>query len=95
MLTRLLAIVPLLLCPLLMVVCMWAMRGMGNRTNPQGQIHTGHHEIPAAARVAQLERELADFRQRLLEADSPTQHPSKPQPGRPNEVRPSTPVQPS
>jgi hypothetical protein len=95
MLTRLLTIVPLLLCPLLMLVCMWAMRGMGNRNNPQGLAGTGQQELPTAARVAHLERELAELRERLPEADRPAQDPSMPQPDRPHEVRPATPVHPS
>jgi hypothetical protein len=62
MLTRLLTIVPLLLCPLLMLVCMWAMRGTGNRANSQAPAPVGQDELPTAARVAQLERELAKLR---------------------------------
>lgn len=50
MLTRLLPILPLLLCPLLMLVCMWAMRYMGNGETPQGRTRTGAQEMPAAAR---------------------------------------------
>jgi hypothetical protein len=65
MLTRLLTILPLLLCPLLMLGCMWAMR---NREPPQRQARAGQQELPMAARVAQLERELADLRARLPEA---------------------------
>jgi hypothetical protein len=70
MLTRLLPILPLLLCPLLMLVCMWAMRYMGNGETPQGRTRTGAQEMPAAARVAELERELADLRRRLPATDS-------------------------
>jgi len=66
MLTRLLTILPLLLCPLLMLACMWAMR---NREPPQRQARLGQQELPTAARVAQLERELAELRARLPEAD--------------------------
>ena len=65
MLTRLLTILPLLLCPLLMLACMWAMR---NREPPQRQDDTAQDELPAAARVAQLERELVELRTRLQEA---------------------------
>ena len=66
MLTRLLTILPLLLCPLLMLVCMWVMR---NREPPQRQARAGQQELPTAARVAQLERELAELRARFPEAD--------------------------
>jgi hypothetical protein len=48
MLTRLLTVLPLLLCPLLMLVCMWAMRNRGpadRQARPE--------ELPTAARVAQ------------------------------------------
>jgi hypothetical protein len=56
-----------LLCPLLMLAVMWAMR---NREPPQRQTRTGQQELPTAARVAQLERELAELRTRLQEADA-------------------------
>ena len=59
MLTRLLSVLPLLACPLLMLACMWAMRGSGTRA-AQGQ----------AGRVAELERELADLRARLPREDA-------------------------
>ena len=95
MLTRLLSIVPLLLCPLLMVVCMWAMRGMGNRANPRARARVGQNEAPTAARVAQLERELAELRGRLPEADIADGNPSTPQPDPLRQVRLSTPVPPS
>jgi hypothetical protein len=95
MLTRLLTIVPLLLCPLLMLACMWAMRGMGNRENSQARAHDDQDEVPTAARVAQLERELAELRGRLPEAGIPAENPSTPQPDRPRQVRLPTPVPPS
>jgi len=66
MLTRLLTILPLLLCPLLMLGCLWAMR---NRERPQRQGRAGQQELPTAARVAQLERDLAELRARLPDAD--------------------------
>jgi hypothetical protein len=65
MLTRLLTILPLLLCPLLMLACMWTMR---NRGMPERQ--AGPQELPTAARIAQLERELAELRDRLPEAST-------------------------
>jgi hypothetical protein len=65
MLTRLLTILPLLLCPLLMLACMWAMR---NREPPR-QGRASQQELPTAARVARLERELAELRARFPEAD--------------------------
>ncbi len=76
MLTRLLTILPLLVCPLLMLACMWGMR---NRQTSQRQ--AGQDELPTVARVAQLERELADLRGRLpqagtLAADAPTPQPT-------------------
>jgi hypothetical protein len=76
MLTRLLTILPLLLCPLLMLACMWGMR---NRQTSQR--HAGHQEVPTVARVAQLEREVADLHGRLpqagtLAADAPTPQPT-------------------
>jgi hypothetical protein len=95
MLTRLLTIAPLLLCPLLMLVCMWAMRGIGNRANSQGPALAGQDEVPTAARVAQLERELAELRGRLPEADIPAENLSTPQPDRPRQARRTTPVSPS
>jgi hypothetical protein len=94
-LTRLLTILPLLLCPLLMLVCMWAMRGMGNRENSQGPARAGQDQVPTAARVAQLECELAELRGRLPEADLPAENPSTPQPNHRREVRRTTPVHPS
>ncbi len=65
MLTRLLTILPLLLCPLLLLGCMWMLR---NREPPQRQAHAGQQELPMAARVAQLERDLAELRARVPEA---------------------------
>ena len=67
MLTRLLTILPLLLCPLLMLACMWMMR---KRETPERQARAGQQELPTAARVTQLERELAELRARLQEADA-------------------------
>ena len=64
MLTRLLTVLPLLLCPLLMLACMWMMR---NRATPAQQARAGQEEL-TAARVAQLERELAELRGRLPQA---------------------------
>jgi hypothetical protein len=91
MLTRLLTILPLLLCPLLMLSCMWAIR---NRGTAERHAHASHQELPTAARVAQLERELADLRGRLpqagtLAADAPT-----PQPDHSPGSRNGTPVPP-
>jgi hypothetical protein len=51
MLTRLLTILPLLLCPLLMLACMWAMR---NREPSQRQARDRHQDLPTAARVSSL-----------------------------------------
>jgi hypothetical protein len=75
MLTRLLTVLPLLLCPLLMLVCMWAMR---NRETPQAR--GGEQELSMVERIARLERELADLRARLPEASSAE---GDPQPSRP------------
>jgi hypothetical protein len=66
MLTRLLTILPLLLCPLLMLGCLWVMR---NREPPQRQARTGQQELPTAARFAQLKRKLAELRVREAGAD--------------------------
>ena len=77
MLTRLLTVLPLLLCPLLMLACMWAMR---NRESPQLQARAGHQELPMAERVAQLERELAELRARLPDASTPAKYAQAPQP---------------
>jgi hypothetical protein len=77
MFTRLLTILPLLLCPLLMLACMWAMR---NRETPQRQARAGQEDLPTAARVAQLERELAELRARLPEAGTAAKDASAPQP---------------
>jgi hypothetical protein len=95
MLTRLTTIVPLLLCPLLMLACMWAMRGMGNRKNWPTRTRVGQNEVPTAARVAQLERDLAQLRGQLPEAAVPAENPSTSQPDRPRHVRLPTPVSPS
>jgi hypothetical protein len=65
MLTRLLPVLPLLLCPLLMLACMWVMR---QREPPERQARAGQEDLPTAARVAQLERELAELRGRLPQA---------------------------
>ena len=72
MLTRLLTVLPLLLCPLLMLACMWALR---RRETPQPQARDRHQELPTAARVAQLERELAELRRHLPQA-SPAGQPA-------------------
>jgi hypothetical protein len=77
MLTRLLTVLPLLLCPLLMLACMWMMR---NRETPAQQARAGQEELPTAARVAQLERDLAEVRARLPEA---TDAPGEPAPAAP------------
>jgi hypothetical protein len=79
MLTRLLTVLPLLLCPLLMLVCMWAMR---HRETPQAR--GGEQELSTAEQIARLERELAELRARLPEA-SPAAgdlQPSQPAPRR-------------
>jgi hypothetical protein len=65
MLTLLLTVLPLLLCPLLMLACMLMMR---NRETPERQARDRHQDPPMAARVAQLERELAELRGHLPEA---------------------------
>jgi hypothetical protein len=75
MLTRLLTVFPLLLCPLLMLACMWMMR---NRETPQAR--GGDQELPTAERIAQLERELAEVRARLPEASTAADHPQPPRP---------------
>jgi hypothetical protein len=66
MLTRLLTVLPLLLCPLLMLACMWAMRR--HREAPPRQVHAGQQALATSARVAQLERELAELGGRLPQA---------------------------
>jgi hypothetical protein len=95
MLTRLLTIAPLLLCPLLMLVCMWAMRGMGNRANSQGPARAGQDEVPTAARVAQLERELAELRGRFPQASTAPEVTPAPRPDPARGSRNGTPMQPS
>jgi hypothetical protein len=55
--SRLLAYAPLLACPLLMVACMVAMRRMGGSG---GQPQRPPADV--AARIAALERELAELR---------------------------------
>jgi hypothetical protein len=77
MLTRLLTIVPLLLCPLLMLVCRWAMR---NRVTPERQARDRDQELPTAARVAQLEGELAELRSRLPQTGPAGESASTPRP---------------
>jgi hypothetical protein len=75
MLTRLLTVLLLLLCPLLMLACMWAMR---NRETPQAR--GGDQELSTAERIARLERELAELRARLPEASPAADHPQPPRP---------------
>lgn len=67
MVTRLLTVLPLLLCPLLMLACVWAMR---NRQTPQRQTLDRQQDLPAAERVAQLEREPAELRRHLSRASA-------------------------
>jgi hypothetical protein len=73
MLTRLLTVLPLLLCPLLMLACMGAMR---NRETPQTRGR--EQELSTAERIARLERELAELRARLPEANTTADHPQPP-----------------
>ena len=75
MLTRLLTVLPLLLCPLLMLACMWAMR---NRETPQAR--GGEQERSMVERIARLERELAELRARLREASPAADDPQPPRP---------------
>jgi hypothetical protein len=77
MFTRLLTLLPLLLCPLLMLACMWAVR---NRETPERQARAGQEELPTAARVAQLEHELAELRSRLPQAVAAGEPASTPRP---------------
>jgi len=91
MLTRLLAILPLLLCPLLMLGCMWVMR---NRGVPERQARDRYGELPTAARVAQLERELAELRSRLPQAVAAGDPASRPRPDPLRASRNGSPVQP-
>jgi hypothetical protein len=85
MLTRLLTILPLLLCPLLMLACMWAMR---NRETPQRQARDRPQDLPTAARVAQLERELAELRGHLPDAGAAAEEARRRGPT-PGEVHPT------
>ena len=89
MLTRLLTILPLLLCPLLMLACIWTMR---NRQTPRR--HAGQQQLPTMDRVAQLERELADLRGRLPQAGTLVKDAPTPQPADPQGSRNGTPVPP-
>jgi len=89
MLTRLLTILPLLLCPLLMLACMWMMR---KRETPERQARAGQEDLPTAARVAQLERELAELRGDLPEAGAAGESASALDPSRGS--RNGTPVRP-
>jgi hypothetical protein len=91
MLTRLLSTLPLLLCPLLMLACMWAMR---HRETPQRQARDRPQDLPTAARVAQLERELAELRGRLLQTVAAGEPASTPRPDRLQASRNGSPVQP-
>jgi hypothetical protein len=88
MLTRLLTILPLLLCPLLMLAFMWTMR---NRGTPQRQ---GGQEVATAVRVARLERELAELRASLPEASPAANDVPAPRPDPSWAARNGTPVQP-
>jgi hypothetical protein len=91
MLTRLLTILPLLLCPLLMLACMWMMR---NRGTSEQQDRASQQELPTAARIAQLERELAELRARLLEADAAGEPAPASAPGPSRRARNGTPAPP-
>jgi hypothetical protein len=75
MLTRLPTVLPLLLCPLLMLACMWAMR---NRETPQAR--GGEQELSTVERIARLERELAELRARLPAASPAADDPQPPRP---------------
>jgi hypothetical protein len=92
-LTRLFTILPLLLCPLLMLACMWAMGGMGNRKVSQGHAGADHEELPTGTRIAELEHELADLRSRLPNAEPTGQNMLPSQPERRGEVRPTAPAE--
>jgi hypothetical protein len=89
MLTRLLTILPLLLCPLLMLACMWTMR---NRQTPRR--HAGQQHLPTMDRVAQLERELAELRTSLPEASPAVNDVPAPRPDPSRGARNGTPVPP-
>jgi hypothetical protein len=65
----LLPYLPLLACPLMMLVCMWAMRGHGRSQPraPQGQADAAPGALEAR-RIAQLEREVAGLQAQLDQA---------------------------
>jgi hypothetical protein len=63
--SRLLLYLPALACPVLMLVCMAAMRRMGGSTGQPEPSATD-----AAARIAALERELADLRAQHAAAEA-------------------------
>jgi hypothetical protein len=71
------------------------MRGMSSRDNSQGPARAGEDEVLTAARVARLERELAELRGRRPGVDLPAENPSTPPPDRRRQVRRTTPVRPS
>jgi hypothetical protein len=58
-----------------MLACMWAMR---NRETPKPQARGRQQEPSTAARVAQLERELAELRARLAETSTEASHAQAP-----------------
>jgi hypothetical protein len=62
---------------MLMLVCMWAMR---NRETPERQARDRHQDLRMAARVAQLERELAELRGHLPEAGAAAEEASTARP---------------
>ena len=64
-LTRVLPALLLLACPLMMLVCLWGMRGSGRRDThvaPPEQELSAPAAASLTARVAELEREVAALR---------------------------------
>ncbi len=76
--SRLLPYLPALACPLLMLVCMAAMRRMGAST---GQPEPSASDV--ATRIAALERELADLRAQHAAAEAAETDAVAGEPGRP------------
>jgi hypothetical protein len=75
--SRLLPYLPVLACPLLMLACMTAMRRMGGSNGQQ------RPPTDTAARIAALERELAELRAQhaaaqAADADAVAGEPSRP-----------------
>jgi hypothetical protein len=87
--TALLPYLAVLACPLLMLVCLRGMRGMGThasasqqdaRQDPRQEPRQEAQPMAAAERIARLEREVADLRAELDARDTGQDRPCRRRP---------------